>query len=58
VAEAAAVTFRLADNPERVGARISRKEIDHINHESGLIEQMKAADIWRDWESGERGRTP
>ncbi len=58
VAEAAAVTFRLADSPERVGARISRKEIDQINHESGLIEQMKAADIWRDWESGERGRTP
>jgi len=58
VAEAAAVTVRLADRLERIGPRISRKEIERISHESGLEDEMRSADIWRDWESGERGRTP
>jgi len=58
VAEAAAVTVRLADRPERIGPRISRKEIERISHESGLEGEMRSADIWRDWESGARGRTP
>jgi len=58
VAEAAAVTVGLADRPERVGPRISRQEIERISHESGLEGQMRSADIWRDWESGARGRTP
>jgi hypothetical protein len=58
VAEAAAVTIRLADRPERIGPRISRKEIERISHESGLEGEMRSADIWRDWESGARGRTP
>ena len=58
VAEAAAVTVRLADRPERIGPRISRKEIERISHDSGLEGEMRSADIWRDWESGARGRTP
>src|SRR5882724_10989363 len=58
VAEAAAVMVGLADRPERVGPRISRQEIERISHESGLEGQMRSADIWRDWESGARGRTP
>jgi len=58
VAEAAAVTVGLADRPERVGPRISRQEIERISHESGLEGQMRSADIWRDWKSGARGRTP
>jgi Zn-dependent M28 family amino/carboxypeptidase len=58
VAEAAAVTVGLANRPERVGPRISRQEVERISHESGLEGEMRSADIWRDWESGERGRTP
>jgi carboxypeptidase Q len=58
VAEAVAVTFQLADSPERIGPRLSRKEIEQTLHETGLDVDMKSADIWRDWESGRRGRTP
>jgi Zn-dependent M28 family amino/carboxypeptidase len=58
VAEAAAVAVGLADRSERVGPRISRQEIGRITHESGLEAEMRSADIWRDWESGERGRKP
>jgi carboxypeptidase Q len=58
VAEAVAVTFQLADSPERIGRRLSRKEIEQTLHETGLDVDMKSNDIWRDWESGRRGRTP
>jgi hypothetical protein len=58
VAEAVAVTFQLGDSPERGGARLSRKEIEQTLYETGLDVDMKSAGIWRDWESGRRGRTP
>ena len=57
VAEAAVVAFRLADAPERVGARLSRKEIGQTLHETGLDTQMKGFGQWADWESGARGRS-
>jgi Zn-dependent M28 family amino/carboxypeptidase len=56
VAEAAVVAFRLADAPERVGLRISRKEIEQTLRETGLDTQMKGFGQWEDWESGARGR--
>ena len=57
VAEAAVVAFRLADAPERVGPRLSRKEIGRTLHETGLDAQMKGFGQWADWESGARGRS-
>ena len=56
VAEAAVVAFRLADSPERVGPRLSRKEIEQTLHETGLDAQMKGFGQWEAWESGARGR--
>ena len=56
VAEAAVVVFRLADSPERVGPRLSRKEIEKTLQETGLDAQMKGFGQWEAWESGARGR--
>ncbi len=56
VAEAAVVAFRLADAPERIGPRLSRKEIEQTLHETGLDAQMKGFGQWEAWESGARGR--
>ena len=56
VAEAALVAFRLADAPERLGPRLSRKEIEQTLIETGLDKQMQGFGQWPDWESGKRGR--
>ena len=57
VAEAAAVAFRLADAPERVGSRLSHKEIEQTLQETGLDVQMKGFGQWPSWENGSRGRS-
>ena len=57
VAEAALVAFRLADAPERLGPRLSRKEIEQTLIETGLDKQMQGFGQWPDWESGKRGRS-
>lgn len=56
VAETAALAFALADNPERVGPRIHRAEIERDMRETHLDEDLKATGIWKEWESGKRGR--
>jgi carboxypeptidase Q len=56
VAEAAALTFNLADAPERLGPRLHHAEIEQTLHDSHLDEQLKTFGIWEDWESGKRGR--
>jgi hypothetical protein len=56
VAEAAAMTFAVADAPERIGPRLNRDQIAVTLHESKLDEQMKGFGIWDDWENGKRGR--
>jgi len=58
VAIAAITAFALADNPTRVGARQSRKELEQMFHETGLDQQMKDAGFWKYWQSSERGRQP
>jgi carboxypeptidase Q len=57
VAEAVVVSFALANNPERVGPRLTRREVEQTLHETHLDEQLKVFGIWKDWESGKRGRT-
>jgi hypothetical protein len=57
VAEAAAITFALADAPDRVGARLNRAQIEQTMRETHLDEQLKVFGIWKEWENRQRGRT-
>lgn len=56
VAEAAVLSFGLANSSERVGPRLTRAEIEQTMHETHLDEQLKAAHMWDDWASRRRGR--
>ena len=56
VAEAAVLSFALANAQERVGARFTRQQIDQSMKEIHFDEELKAMDMWEDWESGKRGR--
>jgi carboxypeptidase Q len=56
VAEAAELTFALANTPEPIGKRLSHEEIEQTMRETHLDDQLKTFGIWRDWESGKRGR--
>lgn len=56
VAIAAALALEAADRPERIGRRQTRAEVEHLLRETHLDEQLKIFDMWRDWESGKRGR--
>lgn len=58
VAIAAITAFALADNPERIGRRQSRAELEQMFHETGLDQQMKDAGFWHYWQNSERGRQP
>jgi hypothetical protein len=58
VGVAAVTAFALADNPSRIGPRLSRAELDRMFQDTGLDKQMKAAGFWPYWASGERGRPP
>jgi hypothetical protein len=53
---AAVTAYALADGDGRIAARQSRREIEQLLKNTGLDQQMKAANIWALWESGERGR--
>ncbi|MGB9233421.1 MAG: M20/M25/M40 family metallo-hydrolase [Terriglobales bacterium] len=56
VAEAAALTFALADAEARVGPRLNRAQIEQILHETHLDEEMKQMGMWEEWATGKRGR--
>ncbi len=56
VAEAAALSFELANLPQKVGIRLTHDQIEQTMRDSNSVEMMKAADIWDDWVSGKRGR--
>jgi carboxypeptidase Q len=56
VAEAAALSFALADLPEKIGPRISRDQIEQAMRETHTDDELKAAGMWDDWVSGRRGR--
>jgi len=56
VAEAAALSFELADLPEKIGPRIRRAEIEQMMRETHFDDQLKAFGVWKEWESGKRGR--
>jgi carboxypeptidase Q len=54
---AAVAVLGIANAPARIGPRQTRAEIEKVLEANKLDAQMKTYDIWRDWESGERGRT-
>ena len=56
VAEAAELSFALANAADRVGPRLDRTQIEQTLHETHLDDEMKAMGIWDDWASGKRGR--
>lgn len=56
VAEAAVLTYGLANTAERVGPRWRRAQIEQSFREYHFEDQMKALGIWDDWMSGKRGR--
>ncbi len=56
VAEAAVLTFGLADAEGRVGPRLKRAEIEQTMRETHLDEELKAMGMWEEWATGKRGR--
>ncbi len=57
VAEAAGITFAIADSPQRIGVRLTHDQIAQTLRETHLDDQMKGFGQWDDWESGKRGRS-
>ena len=55
VAEAAFLSFALANSVERIGPRYTRAQIDQALHETHADELMKTFGMWDDWESGKLG---
>ncbi|MFZ0802895.1 MAG: M20/M25/M40 family metallo-hydrolase [Terriglobales bacterium] len=56
VAEAAYLSFTLANGTERVGPRYTRAQIEQAMHETHADELMKTFGMWDQWEKGQLGR--
>ena len=56
VAEAAALTFGLANSSARPGPRLHHAQIEQTLHETHLDEQLKTFGMWERWETGKMGR--
>jgi Zn-dependent M28 family amino/carboxypeptidase len=56
VAEAAELSFGLADLPEKIGPRLTHDQIEQTMRDSNSVDMLKADGIWDEWVSGERGR--
>lgn len=56
VAEAAALSFELANLPQKIGPRLTHDEIEQTMRETNSVDMLKADGIWEDWVSGRRGR--
>ncbi len=56
VAEAATVVFAIANASERLGPRLNRAQIEQTLRDNHLDEQLKIFGIWKEWQSGKRGR--
>ena len=55
-AEAATLTFALANSEARVGPRLNRAQIEQTLRETHADQELKALGLWPEWESGARGR--
>ncbi|MGA8492622.1 MAG: M20/M25/M40 family metallo-hydrolase [Terriglobales bacterium] len=56
VAEAAALTFGIANAPERIGPRLHHAQIEQTMRETHLDELMKTFGMWQMWQDGKWGR--
>src|SRR5580692_5439066 len=56
VAEAAVLSFGLANLPEKVGPRLTHDQIDQSIRDTHSDDLFKAFGLWDDWTSGKRGR--
>src|SRR5713226_1928535 len=57
VADAAALTFGIANAPTRPGPRLNHAQIEQTLRETHLDEQLKTLGVWDGWETGKLGRT-
>ena len=57
VAEGTVLTFALANNVDHVGPRLTRAQVEQTLRETHLDQEMKTLGMWKDWETGKRGRT-
>ncbi|HYA23707.1 MAG TPA: M20/M25/M40 family metallo-hydrolase [Terriglobales bacterium] len=56
VAEAAALVFGIADDPDRIGPRLTHAQIEQTMHETHLDELLKTFGMWEAWQQGKLGR--
>jgi carboxypeptidase Q len=56
VAEAAVLSFELANLSQKIGPRLTHDQIEQTIRDSHSEELFKAFGIWDDWASGKRGR--
>ena len=56
VAEASALSFAIADSPERVGPRINHAQIEQAMIETHFDQLMKTFGTWQAWQEGKLGR--
>ena len=56
VAEAAALVFALADDPERIGPRLNRAQIQQNIEQTHFDGLMKTFGMWQAWQQGKMGR--
>ena len=57
VAEAAELSFTLANAAAHVGPRLNRAQIEQTLHETHLDRELKDMGMWDEWATGKRGRT-
>lgn len=55
---AAVTAWGIADRTEPIGKRQSRAEVEALVKETGLDRELKLFGLWKDFESGARGRQP
>jgi len=55
-AEMTVLAFGIANARDRIGARLTRSQIDKILRDTHADEQLKPLGIWTEWASGKRGR--
>jgi len=50
--------FGIAESAERFGPRQTRAEIEAMLKQTGLDQQLQMVGVWKQWQSGARGRQP
>jgi len=55
---AAVTAWGIADRVEPIGKRQARAELEALMKETGLDKELQSLDMWKDFQSGARGRQP